>query len=303
MEQTTSQNKTVIERITTLAEHRRLLTRVFETAQERVIVVSPFISSSAIKADGVHSLVRSATRRGVDVSVYTDDMLNTTENGVVKESAAIGIRSMADSGATVHILSGIHHKTLIRDNDLITEGSFNWLSAVRSKGAAHQREERTMVIEGPEATELISKETDTIRSLSRTAAYSHEACEPLPPTRKHERDTVMEQDTDKKYGKKGVLGILFTIATIARASYYLKAVDWTASGTTVQATQQARGNEDTWLLVVIGAVFFGFMVLAFIKSARNPEKTDKTVEDHEFILMKGMDPNDYTDADSSSLRL
>lgn len=298
MEQATSQNKTVIERITTLAEHRRLLTRVFETAQERVIVVSPFISSSAIKADGVHSLARSATRRGVDVSVYTDDMLNTTENGAVKESAAIGIRSMADSGATVHILSGIHHKTLIRDNDLITEGSFNWLSAVRSKGAVHQREERTMVIEGPEATELISKETDTIRSLSRTAAYSHEACEPLPPTRKHERDTVMEQDTDKKYGKKGVLGILFTIATIAGASYYLKTVDWATSGTTVQNTQHARGDEDVWLLVVIGAVFFGFMVFALIKSAQNSKKEDRPVNNDEQSLMTGPYPYDYTDAEN-----
>ena len=155
---------TKITRITTLADHRRLLTHVFETARERVIVVSPFISSSAIKADGVDSLIRSTTRRGVSVSVYTDSQLNMTEQGEIKESAGKGIRMIANSGGKVYIVNGIHHKTLIRDDDLITEGSFNWLSAVRSKGAVHQREERTMVIEGEEAKQMSEIENSLLNN-------------------------------------------------------------------------------------------------------------------------------------------
>lgn len=163
MEQTTSQNKTVIERITTLAEHRRLLTRVFETAQERVIVVSPFISSSAIKADGVHSLVRSATRRGVDVSVYTDDMLNKDVNGNIKTAAQKGMAHLLAAGARVNIVEGFHNKTIAKDNDMIAEGSFNWLSAVRDPKSSLHRNERTLVYKGENVGEMINHEIETLQ--------------------------------------------------------------------------------------------------------------------------------------------
>lgn len=106
---------------------------VFETAKSRVLIVSPFVSDSAIHADNIPKLIRTATKNGATVSVYTDDRLNTTEGGVAKVAALKGIHALASSGASVHIVSGIHHKTLIRDNDLIAEGSFNWLSAVRTK--------------------------------------------------------------------------------------------------------------------------------------------------------------------------
>lgn len=56
---------------------------------------------------------------------------------------------------------------MVRDDNLITEGSFNWLSAVRTRGGVHQREERTMIVEGAEAKGMIEKEVQQIEATSK----------------------------------------------------------------------------------------------------------------------------------------
>ena len=150
-------------RLSTLNEHRSLLREVFQTARERVLIVSPFISKSVLQADGIPARVQQATRRGVQVSIYTDNDLNRVD-GALKRSANDGIAELIRSGATVTVLDGIHNKTLIRDNDLITEGSFNWLSAVRTAGGTHQREERTIMIEGSGARSMIIDEIEKLKS-------------------------------------------------------------------------------------------------------------------------------------------
>ena len=150
-------------RLSSLNEHRYLLKEVFQTAQERVLIVSPFISKSALQADGIPARVQQATRRGVQVLIYTDNDLNRVD-GALKRSANDGIAELIRSGATVTVLDGIHNKTLIRDNDLITEGSFNWLSAVRTAGGTHQREERTIMIEGSGARSMIIDEIEKLES-------------------------------------------------------------------------------------------------------------------------------------------
>ena len=81
---------------------------------------------------------------------------------------------LAEAGAKVSIVKGIHNKTLARDENLIAEGSFNWLSAVRIAGADHQREERTMVVEGDSVAEMIERELAGLLSqeVSRTSPPS-----------------------------------------------------------------------------------------------------------------------------------
>lgn len=155
-------------RITTLEEHRKLLRMVFETAQSKVLVVSPFISKSAIDHDRIPNLVNKATRRGVSVDIYTDDALNLDTTGNIKSAARSGVASLLEAGAHVTVVQGIHNKTLARDNDLIAEGSFNWLSAVRTSGGVHQREERTMLVVGEQAKEMIEAE---IQALGNKSAF------------------------------------------------------------------------------------------------------------------------------------
>lgn len=160
-------------RLSTLEEHRGFLRKVFDTAKTRILVVSPFISKTAIQSDHIPDKIRSATRRGVVVSVYTDNNLNrVSDGGSFKPAALDGISVLQGAGASVHIVSGIHNKTLARDEDLIAEGSFNWLSAVRTKGGVHQREERTMVFEGEEAKGMIEGEIAKLRTIQPLPAKS-----------------------------------------------------------------------------------------------------------------------------------
>jgi PLD-like domain len=155
-----TQNKTN-KRLVTLAEHQAFLKDVLATAKKRVVIVSPFISSKAIKADNLSVLVKQAVVRGVEVKVFVDYNLNTID-GEMKLSAKQGIADLVNAGAKVAIASEIHNKTLARDNDVIAEGSFNWLSAVRVKNAENQREERTLVLSGEGVSEMIAQELDRI---------------------------------------------------------------------------------------------------------------------------------------------
>lgn len=161
-----------ISRITSLEEHRNLLRMVLETAKSRVLIVSPFISSYAISQDNVAGLVKRATGRGVTVDVYTDDALNLDAVGDLKQAAKDGVSALLRAGARVIIVHGIHNKTLAKDDDLIAEGSFNWLSAVRTRGGIHQREERTMVVKGKQANNMIHEEMKQLNSQKNEAFVS-----------------------------------------------------------------------------------------------------------------------------------
>jgi len=152
------------QRLQTLGEHQALLHRVLTTAQKRVIIVSPFISVKAIEYDNIHGLASQAVSRGVQVRVFTDHLLNFAD-GEMKPSAKDGIVTLIKYGAKVYVVEGIHNKTLIRDTDLIAEGSFNWLSAVRIQNAESQREERTLVYTGENASKMIEEELMSIEKI------------------------------------------------------------------------------------------------------------------------------------------
>jgi|ERR1039457_5348196 hypothetical protein len=152
-------------RLQALAEHQAFLKNVLATAKKRVVIFSPFISSKAIKADNLSALVKQSVGRGVQVRIFIDYKLNTID-GEMKIYAKEGIADMVRSGARVFVADGIHNKTLICDNDLIAEGSFNWLSAVRIRNGECQREERTFVYTGTDAGEMIEQELKKIDSIS-----------------------------------------------------------------------------------------------------------------------------------------
>lgn len=146
------------QRMVSLEDHRRLLRDVFQTAKERILIVSPAISGPKMRQDNVVGLAFKTVRRGVKVDIFTDIDLNRRD-GQLNRATVDGVTDLRWAGATVTFLDGIHNKSLIRDNDLIAEGSFNWLSASRTEGGPHQREERTTVIYDDDARRLIETET------------------------------------------------------------------------------------------------------------------------------------------------
>lgn len=149
--------KTIVRRLVSLDDHRWLLTPVLRKARKRVMIFSPQLSAGAIRSDNIDSLIACAVARGVNIAVITDYGLNL-ENGEPKASAVEGRKLIEAAGAQVVVVDKIHYKTLIGDDDLIVDGSFNWLSAVRRNNHAHQREERSKVTVGEAARGFVRQE-------------------------------------------------------------------------------------------------------------------------------------------------
>jgi hypothetical protein len=151
-------------RINTLNEHRNILSEVIEQAQNRVVIISPFISIYAINADKLIPKIEDAIKRKVEVLVYTDAFLD--KSGLsLKESAKSGRQALEAAGARLFVINGIHNKTLCRDNNLLVEGSFNWLSASRDPSNMYQRHEVSLCYQGDKVDGLINDVLDEMDKL------------------------------------------------------------------------------------------------------------------------------------------
>ena len=133
-----------VEALTGLEPHQAALRRFLSTAGHVVRITSPWVSAHAIRADGVDGMIRDAVERGVQVFCYVDADLNRVR-GHDRPAAAEGKRLLAASGATVRVATRIHNKTVTVDDQVISEGSFNWLSAARRPESPYHRLERSLV--------------------------------------------------------------------------------------------------------------------------------------------------------------
>ncbi len=141
----------------TLEAHREVLTDGLRYAKQAVWIVSPYISEYAVNEDRLPLLIEEAQTRGVSVTVYVDLQLNRDENGIEKPQAVNGIRMLRESGAIVKEVRSEHSKTLMIDDTVLIEGSFNWLSAIRYKEHRFHRRERSIRYEGKDIKEQIDK--------------------------------------------------------------------------------------------------------------------------------------------------
>ncbi len=155
-----------VNQLLTLEAHQKKLAEIFHTARTRVVITSPFISIYALRQDGLLGIIKKKIQTGLRVTVYTDENFNMSK-GRLKPAFTEGVKTLRSIGVEVVIVNGVHKKTLIRDNDLIAEGSFNWLSAVRTQGAKHQNQEATLVITGLEAESLIFDSIRMSENLNR----------------------------------------------------------------------------------------------------------------------------------------
>jgi phosphatidylserine/phosphatidylglycerophosphate/cardiolipin synthase-like enzyme len=115
-----------VEFLATLEDHRTALRSAFLEATKYIIIVSPLITQHGLEADGVCELIGEACDRGVEVSIYTDKTFYSGSTNLVKCS-----EQLTKAGANVHAVELFHNKTLIFDDAVLIEGSFNWLSAPR----------------------------------------------------------------------------------------------------------------------------------------------------------------------------
>ncbi|RNC67297.1 MAG: hypothetical protein ED859_15225 [Desulfuromonadales bacterium] len=149
-------------RLDNVRAHRACLRGAFNQATRRVIVVSPFLSAGALRADDVADLVRGARNRGVEVVVFIDKEFNLDASGLMKESCQNAVKALLDAGAKLVVADRVHHKTLIVDDDAIVDGSFNWFSAMRNERHPHFREERSNLIRGAGARRMVAQEMERL---------------------------------------------------------------------------------------------------------------------------------------------
>jgi AAA domain len=109
---------------------------------------------------GLDVQIRQAVERGVVVTCYIDARINRDSHGVERPAATRGKELLHAAGATVRIARDIHNKTLCVDHWLISEGSFNWLSAQRRDRGSYRRYERSLVYESVSLQPRIDKFVD-----------------------------------------------------------------------------------------------------------------------------------------------
>lgn len=123
-----------VNRLSELKAHRDALAWAINTAEQHLVIVSPFISVWAIQADGLTDLIVAAKARrpALRITVYTDAHLDAP-HGQLHAYTQAGREALARAGAEVKIAAQIHNKTVCFDGHTLLEGSFNWLSASRSE--------------------------------------------------------------------------------------------------------------------------------------------------------------------------
>lgn len=160
----------VVRPLKTLQEHRDTLAQGLREARRRIVIVSPYLSEAAIRADAVDTAINAARRRGVEVIIYTDNQLDVdTRTQRLKPHAAAARQKLRGCGADLRVVERIHNKILCVDEAVFVSGSFNWLSAVRDEENQYQRYEHSVRYEGPNVATMIA---DTLSDMAEMPLVS-----------------------------------------------------------------------------------------------------------------------------------
>lgn len=135
--------------IPTLGEHCGFLRQAIEKAQRKVVICSPFLSSIQYRQDLDIKWLKKQLQRGIELVFIT----SSRSPGFDEFK-----RYLSSLPRTAVYLIGypkFHLKTVIADDSVIAEGSFNWLSATRFEGSDYHSHEATLVVTGQAASPLI----------------------------------------------------------------------------------------------------------------------------------------------------
>lgn len=143
-------NNSELTYLPTLKQHRYFLQESLAHASEKIIICSPFISHGGeFLADIHHESLWDACDRGVMVFFVC------SQNDPMLDDFAEFLEDAKAENAFLLPEPDFHLKTIIVDDEVITEGSFNWLSATRNKESIYHNHEATIVVDGDAAAALI----------------------------------------------------------------------------------------------------------------------------------------------------
>lgn len=142
---------TTLSYIHSLESHQEFIEEVFNSAQQKIIFCSPFISSHT---DYQEDFNKTVLKNTLKKKVHLYFVCRTEDPNLDR------LRGYSDDILTspfMHLvaLSDIHLKTVLVDDELIAEGSFNWFSACRDEENDAHNHEVTLVLDGDRAKDCI----------------------------------------------------------------------------------------------------------------------------------------------------
>ncbi len=146
-----------------LEAHRAVLDEAFKTARTRLVIVSPFLATSALESDRILDKVSETTQRGVSVTVVSDPGLN--QRDAVEYQRCLDRLEAAGARIRIARSQGVHSKLILVDYAWLVVGSFNWLSAVRNSASSYARYESSVRYDGHEAFQMIGKSLRDLKDL------------------------------------------------------------------------------------------------------------------------------------------
>lgn len=150
-------------RISTVTDHHRILDDALAGLDEKqeIIIVSPFLSESAVSSPQIQASIRNAIARRAVVNIVTRPAHPAARGGTLPKLREI----LEAAGAKLHDIELLHSKTLLTSS-VIVEGSFNWLS-VKRENPENANLDTSWLLTGSQAREAAR---DAIKELNERNA-------------------------------------------------------------------------------------------------------------------------------------
>lgn len=194
-----------------IIDNQRLeLLKLFEMVQKRIVIFSPFVShdnlnpnyydssgKNTYQRDFVYGLLENVLKKGIEICFCClpehKSKINTYLNSLLKYCPN-----------QIKILtSKLHTKTLIVDDAIISEGSFNWLSTSRDEVNPNHKFEAIAFCSGNAAQKEIERFYKTNIGKKINAAFSYSNSNSLfSRKRKYESD---RQYRNKRYKRTNLI--------------------------------------------------------------------------------------------------
>lgn len=141
--------------------HDAFLLDALSGGGRRYTIVSPWVIASTMERVGLLSAFDAAVRRGAEIDVFADPLLNMGQaaGGITQMEAVEKVFSKI--GVRLHKLPKLHSKIVAIDTDLLCIGSYNWLSADRH--GQYARHETSFVYRGQHLEEEIATIVGSLR--------------------------------------------------------------------------------------------------------------------------------------------
>ena len=128
------------------AEHDAFLLETLANDGHRYSIVSPWVIARTIERAGFLLAFEAAISRGAEIDIYIDPLLNTSTTPNGQTQMTVAEEAFSRIGVRLHKVPRLHSKIVAVDSDLLSIGSYNWLSADRE--GAYARHETSFVYRG-----------------------------------------------------------------------------------------------------------------------------------------------------------